>query len=193
MNREFSNLNFNPAEHEQEKQRVANELLNIDIEVIWGKDGKDLRISIPYEDNEGTTYGTELSGHIEKLENENIADTENDTFFYIDDIRVHPMARRRGIGLLILEKLYAELKKVGIKNIFGVAEGGEALGLFAKAFGKQNMIFYKSEYKPTEIYRYGEDTDEYSDLGHFDFGVDLSKIEKKNEKVQDIHNDLPNT
>ena len=168
---------FDPIKHRQEKEQVAKELLDIGIQTKWDKENKELRIDIPYEDNTATIYDTGLTGHIEKLKDNKVAGTEDDTFFYIDDIRVHPRARRMGIGLLLVEKLHKELEKADIKHIFGVAESGEVLALFAKVFGKQGLIFYKSEYRPTEIGRCGQETDQYENMGSYiDFGVNLSKI-----------------
>ena len=54
------------------------------------------------------------------------------------------------------------------------------MALFAKAFGKNNLVFYKSGYtKPTEV-NDSASVDAYLDYCQFiDFGVDISKLEEK--------------
>ncbi len=175
---------FDPIKHKQEKQRVVKELLNTEIETVWDESGQKLRIVIPLEGGAmGSVDDTALRGHIKKLENEKVAGSEDDTFFYIDDVRVHPMARGKKIGVLLLDKLCEELEKKGIKHIFGVARDESAMNLFAKAFGKDNLVFYKSQYKPTEIEN--EEVieglvDAYlQQCRYVDFGVDISRLEAK--------------
>lgn len=172
--------NFNQTKYTQEQKRVANELLNTEIEVIWEDEGGRLKISIPFEDTDGTIHETALIGHIEKLENDKVAATEDDTFFYLDNIHVNPMARGREIGLLLLEELCVELEKKGVTHIFGVARDENAMALFAKAFGRDNLVFYKSNYKPIEIDEVEGLVDRYlRSCQYIDFGVDISRLEEE--------------
>ncbi len=170
---------INLEKYKEERTKIVKEIVATETIVNWNENNLEISIPTNGEVNLDETE-TRLVGGIKTLENEKVAGTNDNKFFYLEDIRVQPVAQGNEVALLLLEQLVIELDKKNIKHIFGVARDGNALALFAKAFGKNNLILYDSQYKPTR--RSDISIDNYINKSgrlatYIDFGVDITILE----------------
>jgi hypothetical protein len=172
-----------PIDLQLKRRNIRSELVKAEPKINW--EGNSLVISISFNDEVEGECELRLSGKIETLEAGATVANSNDTqYFCITRIDVDKIVRGMELGTLLYEILDEELTRRGIRHIFGIINTTESLKSRAKAFGKNNLIFYKSD-KPIDIdHNTDFETACRLDMKYMFVGVDLDKIDTPGEKEE---------